>query len=71
MKFQASLHFLFFQVKDPAVCSNHHAFCRLCLEQWTQKSPFCPACRVTINESNPYKKILGMFSFSFVCNLPN
>lgn len=49
------------KVKDPAICSNHHVFCSSCLDRWLENSAYCPACRVPINEENPYKKILGSF----------
>ena len=46
-------------MKEPAVCSNLHAFCSICIEIWLENSKACPTCRIPINKDNPCRKILG------------
>jgi hypothetical protein len=48
---------IFFQVKNPVLCPNHHVFCGPCMDVWLQKNKQCPACRTAMTAG---KKILGM-----------
>jgi hypothetical protein len=47
------------QVKQPVVCPNQHVFCKVCMDVWLARNAHCPACRIPINEENPYRAVLG------------
>eukprot|EP00118_Oscarella_pearsei_P016288 m.154261 g.154261 ORF g.154261 m.154261 type:complete len:370 (+) comp38634_c0_seq1:61-1170(+) len=47
------------KVKEPVVCSNHHVFCTVCLEEWLKVNQQCPTCRAPISNERPYFKLLG------------
>ncbi|KAL8616780.1 hypothetical protein ACOMHN_017817 [Nucella lapillus] len=47
------------KVKQPALCSNFHVFCRSCIDTWLERSNLCPSCRVIIDHTNPVQQIRG------------
>jgi len=50
------------KVKEPVICSNRHVFCKICMDVWLLRNNQCPACRITIDEANPLRSILGGLS---------